>query len=96
MPTETHKEDTLKGRMDAKTLELLEKACVYVDLNKSKFIRMSIREKATAILAEQEKTQFTKDDWLAFFELLDNPPKPTKRMRKAARTYRQIMNGDAV
>ena len=96
MPTEGRKEDTIKIRMDRATLDLLEKARGYVDLNKSKFIRMSIREKAVAILAEHEKTRFTQADWQAFFEMLDNPPEPTERMKKAAHTYHTIMAGDAV
>lgn len=88
---ESNKQDVLKVRMDAVTLQLLERARGYVDLDKSKFIRQSIREKAEAIIAEHEKTHFSADDWQMFFSMLDNPPEPTERMKKAALTYQRII-----
>ncbi len=83
--------DTLKVRMDPLTLNLLEKARGYVDLNKSKFIRMSVREKAEAIIAEHDKTVFSAHDWHMFFDMIDHPPKPTTRMKKAAQKYKEII-----
>jgi uncharacterized protein (DUF1778 family) len=77
-------------------MQLLERARAYADLDKSKFIRLCIREKAEAIIAEHEKTQFNADDWQMFFAMLDNPPTPTQRMNKAAETYRNIVASDAV
>jgi uncharacterized protein (DUF1778 family) len=85
------KDDTLKVRMDAYTLGLLERAREYVDLNKSKFVRLSIREKATEIIAQHEKSLFSTDDWRAFFDMLDNPKKPTARMKKAVKQYSRII-----
>ena len=90
------KDDTLKFRMDAVTADLMERARSYVKLDKSKFIRHSIREKAEAIIAEHEKTLFTQEDWHAFFDMLDNPPEPTKRMKKAAEKYKQITASYAI
>lgn len=92
--TQTHKQGVLKIRIDANTLQQLEKARNYVDLDKSKFIRQSIREKAAAIIAEHEKTKFNKEDWQMFFALLDNPPEPTERMKKAALTYQNIVKNE--
>ncbi|MBS4052339.1 MAG: DUF1778 domain-containing protein [Methylomonas sp.] len=91
MKTEINKQDMLKIRMDASTLQLLEQARSYVGLDKSKFIRQSIREKAQAVIAEHEQTRFSSDDWRLFFELLDNPPEPTERMKKALQTYHKIL-----
>jgi uncharacterized protein (DUF1778 family) len=87
-------QDILKFRMDVATLQLLERARAYVDLDKSKFIRQSIREKAEAIIAEHEKTRFSADDWQAFFDRLDNPPEPTARMKKAALSYQKIISDE--
>ena len=92
MSIETNKQqDVLKVRIDAVTLQLLERARTYVDLDKSKFIRQSIREKAETIISEHEKTRFNPDDWQLFFSMLDNPPEPTERMKKAALTYHKII-----
>ena len=91
MTIELNKQDVLKIRMDTATLQLLERARSYLDLDKSKFIRQSIREKAEAIIAEHEQTRFSTVDWQMFFDMLDNPPEPTERMKKAALTYQRII-----
>lgn len=96
MTTETNQQNILKIRMDAATLELLERARSYVDLDKSKFIRQSIREKAEAIIAEHEVTYFSAEDWKMFFEMLDEPPEPTERMKKAALTYKKITTNEEI
>lgn len=85
------KDDTLKIRIDAITADLMERARSYVKLDKSKFIRHSIREKAEEIIAEHEKTIFSQEDWYVFFDMLDNPPEPTERMKKAAQKYKNIV-----
>jgi uncharacterized protein (DUF1778 family) len=95
MTIETSKHpDILKVRIDTATLQLLERARGYAQLDKSKFIRQCIREKAEAIIAEHEKTRFSSEDWQLFFEMVDNPPEPTERMRKAALTYQKIIDNE--
>ena len=44
MTTNVKKNDMLKFRMDAVTAGLMERARSYVKLDKSKFVRQSIRE----------------------------------------------------
>ncbi len=80
----TNKGKVVKIRMDEVTLQLLEQASSYVRMDRSKFIRQSIREKAVAVLAEHEKTRFSAEDWEMFFAMLENPPEPTESMKKAA------------
>lgn len=90
MATDLDRDDTLKVRMDAATLSMLETARGYLKLDKSKFIRQSVREKAAAVIAEHEKTRFSAADWTSFFTALDAPAPPTDRMTRAARKYREI------
>lgn len=96
MKTEATKNDVVKIRMDSVTQQLLEQARAYTHLDKSKFIRQSIREKAEAVIAEYEETRFDASDWQLFFSLLDSPPEPTSRMKKAAQTYKKIIATDAL
>lgn len=93
MAMDIPKEDTLKIRMDAITIDLMEKARIYLKLDKSKFIRQSIRQMAQTVIAEQEQTRFSEEDWHTFFEMIENPPEPTDRMKKAAHKYREIIRG---
>ncbi len=93
---ETTKNYTLKLRMDSMTMEMLERARAYANLDKSKFIRQSVQEKAQNILKEQEKTSFSEEDWHTFFDMIKNPSKPTKHMKKAALLYKEIINSDEI
>ena len=94
--TDIRKDYTLKLRMDNMTLEMLERAMTYVGLDKSKFVRQSIIEKAEIIIAEHEKTRFTKEDWYMFFDMLDDSPEPTDRMKRAEQKYQEIMTSDGI
>lgn len=87
---EIDKTDTLKVRMDAATLSMMDAARAYLKLDKSKFIRESVREKAAAVIAEHQRTRFTADDWTTFFARLDRPARPTPRMRRAAAKLREL------
>jgi len=90
MATDMNKDDMLKVRMDALTLSMMDTARAYLKLDKSKFIRESVREKAAAVIAEHQKTRFSAQDWTMFFDLLDHPAQPTDRMKKAAARFREI------
>lgn len=82
--------------MDDQTIKLLERASSYVDLNKSKFIRFSIQEKAKEIISEYEETEFGTQDWRMFFDMVEKPFTPTKRMKKAAAKYREIIANNEI
>jgi uncharacterized protein (DUF1778 family) len=90
------KEDTLKIRIDPLTIDLMEKARAYLKLDKSKFIRHSVREIANQVIAEHEQTVFTEEDWHTFFDMIDHPPKPTARLKKAAKKYRELIRDHEV
>ncbi|RJP18823.1 MAG: DUF1778 domain-containing protein [Candidatus Omnitrophota bacterium] len=90
------KDDTLKIRIDAVTVDMMEKARTYLKLDRSKFIRQSIRQMSQTVIAEQEQTQFSKEDWYTFFAMIENPPPPTNRMKKAAKSYREITHGHEI
>ena len=90
MPAQAAKSDMLKVRMDAATLRLMDTARAYVKLDKSKFIRESVREKAQAVIADHQRTVFSAEDWTMFFDMLERPLEPTERMKRAAQALRDI------
>lgn len=67
-----------------------------MDLDKSIFVLQSIIEKAETIIAEHEKTRFTQKDWYRFFDMLDDAPEPTGRMKRAEQKYQKILASDGV
>lgn len=96
MSVESRKSEDFKFRLDRLTLELLMRAKDYIGLDKSKFIRESIRQMAQAVISEHEKTIFTEQDWRMFFALINKPEAPTARMKKAAEKYKAITGDYAV
>jgi len=96
MQTTPIKNEVVKVRIDNATQQLLDQARAYVNLDKSKFIRQSIQEKAQAVIAEHETTRFTREDWDMFFDMVDNPPEPTERMKKAAKLYKKMIDENEI
>ncbi len=90
MTTEISKDNTLKIRMDEVTFDMMEKARDFLKLDKSKFVRKSIRQMAEAVITEHDKTIFSTEDWHNFFAMIDNPPEPTERMKKAAKKLKEF------
>jgi uncharacterized protein (DUF1778 family) len=91
MSVEAQKSEEFTLRLDSTTSDLPERASGYIGLDKSQFIRESIREKAQAIIEEREKTMFTENDWRMFFSLRDNLPEPTEAMKRAAEAYESLI-----
>lgn len=90
MSNTNQKDHEIKLRVDVPTIELMERAKTYLGTDKSKFIRQSIREKSESIIAAHEKTVFSHNDWAMFFDMLDNPPKPYDRFKRAALKHSEI------
>lgn len=83
------KDEMFKFRIDSATEELMERARRHVKLDKSKFARQSIREKAESIIAEHEKMVFSENDWHVFWNAVENPPEPSARLQRAAQRYNE-------
>ena len=92
MPSKATKSGTLKVRVDDPTVKIVERACGYLKVDRSKFVRQCIREKAAAVIEEHERTSFSPDDWKAFFSLMDQPQEPTPRMKRAIEKHREILS----
>lgn len=86
------KDKTFVFQLDELTQELMHRACIFTGLDQDSFIQQSICEKAEAIIAEFDKTTFTEEDWHRFFDMIDNPPQPTERMKKSVIAEKMISN----
>ena len=59
MSVENQKNITFKIRMDSVTLDMMERAREFLHLDKSKFIRQSIRRMAEEVIRECDQTRFS-------------------------------------
>lgn len=79
----------LEARIDSEQKTLFERAAALRGCSLSNFVIASAREAAIRTIREHEVIRLTGPDRDAFISALLNPPKPTRKMREAARRYKK-------
>lgn len=79
----------LEARIDSEQKVLFERAAALQGCSLSSFIITSAREAAIKTIREHEVIRLVGPDRDAFIAALINPPKPTRKMREAARRYKK-------
>ncbi len=79
----------LEARIDSGQKALIERAAALQGCSLSNFIIASAREAAIKTIKEHEVIRLAGPDREAFVAALINPPRPTKKMREAARRYKK-------
>jgi uncharacterized protein (DUF1778 family) len=79
----------LEARIDSEQKALIERAAALQGCSLSNFIIASAREAAIKTIREHEVIRLTGPDREAFITALMSPPKPTRKMKEAARRYKK-------
>jgi len=79
----------LEARIDSEQKALIERAAALQGCSLSNFVIASAREAAIKTIKEHEVIRLVEPDREAFVAALMNPPKPTRKMREAARRYKK-------
>lgn len=87
------KQDRVHLRMDGRTKRQLERAAAYEETTVSRFVLANAVAAAERVIESREKIVLSAMDWEAFHNALINPPKPNSALRKAARRYRERVDG---
>jgi uncharacterized protein (DUF1778 family) len=87
--TQALKRDRMHLRIDAKTKQKLERAAAYADTTISDFVLANAVAAANRVIESREKITLPERDWAAFYAALLDPPAPNKKLRDAARRYRE-------
>ncbi len=74
-------------RHDEVFADKVQQAADALGVDKSTFMRAVIEQEADRVLSQQTQHVLTKEDAVKFMNALDNPPAPSARAKKAARTY---------
>jgi len=85
----TDRSSRLEARIDSEQKELFERAAALQGCSLSSFVITSAREAAIKTIREHEVIRLVGPDRDAFIAALINPPKPTRKMREAARRYKK-------
>jgi len=86
----TRKDERLEARVSAETKALFQEAATLQGQSVTDFVVGSAVESARRVLREKELIELTQRDRIAFVESLLNPPLPNRRLREAARRYKQV------
>ena len=87
------KRDRMHLRLDARTKLTLERAAAYQETTVTAFVLSSAVAAAERVIESHEQVTLSTRDWDAFQEALLNPPEPNKKLREAARRYRDRFGG---
>ena len=87
------KRDRMHLRLDAKTKRKLERAAAYQATSVTDFVLTNAVAAAERVINAHEKITLSAKDWEVFYDALVNPPEPNKKLREAARRYRERVGG---
>jgi uncharacterized protein (DUF1778 family) len=85
----TIKRDRMHLRLDAKTKRKLERAAAYEQTTVTKFVMTNAMAAAERIIDAHEKVTLSPADWDVFYNALLDPPEPNRKLKAAARRYRE-------
>ena len=92
-PTAEVKRDRMHLRLDAKTKRKLERAAAYEETSVSDFVLANAVAAAERVIDAREIITLSAKDWDVFHDALLNPPEPNKKLKEAARRYRERVGG---
>ncbi len=84
----TQNNQRVSARVTQKVYETLSQAAELTGATLNQFIVQSAYEKAQEVIEKERFIRMTARSASAFFEALVRPPKPTVKLRKAAKLYR--------
>lgn len=76
-------------RIDARSKKIIQKAadCSHEPL--SQFVVSNALDAAERVIEKHEKINLSQADWNIFFDALDHPPKPNRKLKSAFKRYHQ-------
>jgi len=80
-------------RLDAKTKRKLERAAAYEETSVTDFVLANAVAAAERVIDSREKVTLSAKDWEIFYDALIDPPAPNKKLKEAARRYRERVGG---
>ena len=81
--TTTENNQRVSARIAPKVYETLAQAAELSGATLNQFIVQSAYEKAQKVIEEERFIRMTTRDASAFFDALENPPKPSKKLKQA-------------
>ena len=92
-PSSRPRVERLEARISREQKQLFQRAADLQGRSLTDFVVSSAQEAAVRTIGEMQIIRLNAEDSRAFAEALLNPREPTKRLRAAARRYREFIGG---
>jgi uncharacterized protein (DUF1778 family) len=80
---ETVKQERMHIRLDTLSKQKLERAAAYAHRSLSEFVLGQALHAADEVIHEHETLRLNEADWELFLDALENPPKPSAKLKQA-------------
>ena len=80
---ETAKQERMHIRLDTLSKQKLERAAAYAHKSLSEFVLGQALHAADEVIHEHETLTLNQADWEVFLDALENPTKPSAKLKKA-------------
>ena len=80
---ETVKQERMHIRLDTLSKQKLERAAAYAHKSLSEFVLGEALHAADEVIHEHETLTLNEADWEIFLDALENPPKPSAKLKHA-------------
>jgi uncharacterized protein (DUF1778 family) len=95
MGSATAKQDRIGACVPHEVYETLRRAAELTGATVNQFLVQSALKEAQAVIEREEVVQLSARDWNWLLGLMDNPPKPTPKLKAALARYRKAKRDDA-
>lgn len=84
-------EERIPARMPLAVYEKISEAAAAVGATLNQFLVSAAIEKANAILEQERVINLSVESAKVVFDLIDNPPKPNKNLKRALKTRKELL-----
>jgi uncharacterized protein (DUF1778 family) len=88
--TENTKQERIDIRLPAETKVQAERAALLEGMSLSGFLRRAIQREAREVIQASERVELSRRQWDIFAAAIDNPPRPNRKLRAAARRLDKV------
>jgi uncharacterized protein (DUF1778 family) len=87
--TDTVKQERMHIRLDALSKQKLERAAAYAHKSLSEFVLGQALHAADEVIQDHETLTLNEADWEVFLDALENPPKPSTKLKRAFEEHKK-------
>lgn len=95
MATATAKQDRIGARVPREVYKTLRRAAELSGATVNQFLVQSALKEAQAVIEREQVIRLSARDWNWLLDLMENPPKPTPKLKAAMKRYQKAKRDDA-